>query len=192
MPSWLSPVPQCLERYPALTMHLQSFCRVIAGRAIAIAGVILLAGCATPYQPKSFTGGFSETQLSENTFRVYFRGNGYTGEERAEDFTLLRSAQLAEEHGFSYFIIVDENSASSLAAASTPTQSYTTASATSVGGTTYGTAQTTTVPGHTFLIRKPSKRNTIVCFREKPDIPAVVYESAFVVQSIRSKYGMMK
>jgi hypothetical protein len=131
-------VPQYLERYPALTMHLQSFCSVIAGRAIAIVGVILLASCATPYQPKGFTGGFSETPLSENTFRVYFRGNGYTGEERAEDFTLLRSAQLAEEHGFPYFIIVDENSASSLAAMSTPTQSYTTASATSVGGTTYG------------------------------------------------------
>jgi hypothetical protein len=62
---------------------------------------MLVAACATPYQSRGLAGGFSETQLSENMFQVYFRGNGYTREERVDDFALLRSAELAEEHGFS-------------------------------------------------------------------------------------------
>jgi len=40
--------------------------------------VILISGCATTYQPQSFTGGFSETQLAENIFQVLFNGNAYT------------------------------------------------------------------------------------------------------------------
>jgi hypothetical protein len=37
-----------------------------------------LVGCATGYQAQGFTGGFDETQLSPNVYRVTFKGNGYT------------------------------------------------------------------------------------------------------------------
>ncbi len=138
-------------------------------RIVVVCLCVLYVSCATPYQGKGFRGGFSETQLSENVFRVYFRGNGFTPQERAEDFTLLRSAEVAMEHGYPYFIIVDENSTvATTGAITTPTQSYTTATATGVGSTAYGTAQTSTVGGHTFFVRKPSTRNTIACFKEKP------------------------
>ena len=40
--------------------------------------VAFTGGCATSYQSKGFTGGFSETQVSANSFQVYFQGNGYT------------------------------------------------------------------------------------------------------------------
>src|SRR5437764_1386447 len=66
-------------------------------RLIMIGGLLFVA-CATPYQRHGFTGGFSESQLDENVFRVNFRGNGYTSPERAADFTLLRSAELARAH----------------------------------------------------------------------------------------------
>ena len=59
----------------------------------AIATVMYLTGCATPYQPMSFGGGFAETQLDENVFRVEVRGNGFTGRERVQDFALLRGAR---------------------------------------------------------------------------------------------------
>lgn len=68
---------------------------------------ILLAGCATTYQRSSFSGGYSETRLGDNIFQVFFKGNGYTGRERAVDFCLLRSAEVAIENGFRYFVIVD-------------------------------------------------------------------------------------
>jgi hypothetical protein len=65
--------------------------------------VATLSACATAYQRDGFTGGFSETQLDENVWRVTFEGNGYTREQRAEDFALLRSAELTLEKGFYAF-----------------------------------------------------------------------------------------
>ncbi len=67
-----------------------------------------LSGCATSYQQKGFTGGYSETQLAPDVFRVNFQGNGYTSSERAQDFALLRAAELSLERGFRYFALLDE------------------------------------------------------------------------------------
>jgi len=69
---------------------------------------IIVSGCATPYGPQSLTGGYSETQLKEDGFIVRFKGNGYTSEERSSDFALLRCAEIALEHGYSHFLIVNE------------------------------------------------------------------------------------
>lgn len=150
-----------------------------------------LFGCATPYQSTGYTGGYSETQLSPNVFKVYFRGNGFTNSERASDFTLLRSAELAYEHGFPYFIITDEHSGASYSTLTTPPTTYTTTNVTATGDdSAYGTSVSTTVGGQSFVIRKPSKNDTIVCFKEKPYLQGIVYESRFVIQSIRAKYRM--
>ena len=64
--------------------------RLLSVLAIAL----VLSACATTYQSESFSGGFSETQLDKNVFRVSFQGNGYTRAERAEEMALLRSAEL--------------------------------------------------------------------------------------------------
>jgi hypothetical protein len=42
----------------------------------------LLAGCATEYQPQSFTGGFSDYMTAPDETVVTFHGNGYTPAER--------------------------------------------------------------------------------------------------------------
>jgi hypothetical protein len=151
--------------------------------------VLLLVGCATAYQPKGFSGGFSETQLGENIFQVSFRGNGYTRSERASDFSLLRSAEVAIEHGFKYFVIVESGKDSTISAHTTPTQSYTTGSAYGAGNYAYGSATTTTYGGQTYFISKPRITNTILCFKEKPEINGLVFEAAFVARSIKQKYG---
>lgn len=129
-----------------------------------------LIGCATQYQAQGLSGGYSETQLGENIFRVSFRGNGYTRGERAADFALLRSAEVTIENGFRYFVIVESGKDASVSAFSTPTQSYTTGSAYAYGSSAYGSATTTTYGGQTFFIRKPSATNTILCFRKSLDL----------------------
>jgi hypothetical protein len=159
-------------------------------QSVLIAIVAIAAACATSYQPKGFTGGFSETQITANSFQVYFHGNAKTGEERAEDFTLLRSAEVSLEHGFPYFIVVDERAGASTSVYTMPTQTTTTGQATAMGNTAFGSATSTTTGGHSFLIHKPSLRNTIVCFKEKPDVQGIVYEAEFVAHSIAAKYGM--
>lgn len=152
--------------------------------------VVVLSGCATTYQHKSFTGGYSETQLGENIFQVSFRGNGYTSRERASDFSLLRSAEVAMENGFRYFVIVESEKDTKVDAYTTPTTSYTTGSAYGSGNYAYGNATTTTSGGQTHLISKPGATNTILCFKEKPETHGLVFDAEFVAKSIRQKYGL--
>jgi hypothetical protein len=157
---------------------------------LATLTVLLVMGCATTYHSTGFTGGFSETQLSENIFQVRFKGNGFTSMERASDFCLLRSAELAKENGFFYFIIIDSNSSSNLSTYTTPTTTESTGNAFVNGNNIYGNSTMTTYGGQTYVIRKPSTMNSIVCFKEKPEIKALIYESGFVIKSIRNKYDI--
>jgi hypothetical protein len=71
----------------------------------AMPGVGLLAACATAYQQKGLTGGFDETQLDRDVFRVTFKGNGYTAPERATDLALLRCAEITLANGHKYFAV---------------------------------------------------------------------------------------
>jgi hypothetical protein len=154
---------------------------------IIILFATFLQGCATSYKANGFSGGYSETQLDENVFKVTFRGNGYTRKERAADFTLLRSAELTLEHGYQYFMVVDSNSSTSRSSYTTPTTSNTTASVYGSGNYAYGNATTTTYGGQTYNISKPSSSNTIVCFKEKPP-SGFSYNANFIFKSMTEKY----
>ncbi|KAK42445.1 hypothetical protein BG58_03550 [Caballeronia jiangsuensis] len=161
-----------------------------ASLAASISIVWLLAGCATGYQPNGLTGGFSETQLDTNVFKVSFRGNGYTSHDRVEDFVLLRSAELTLAHGFTHFAIVDGKSYENTSYMTMPTQTYSTGSATVAGHTAYGSAYTTTYGGQTIAVTKPGTTDTIVAFNGKPNIPAMVYDARFICDSLGVKYDV--
>jgi hypothetical protein len=160
-----------------------------------------LASCSTAYEPVGFRSrGYSTTQLDENVFQVTFRGNGYTRQERASDFALLRSAEVALEHGYPFFVIVDGQRYTEQSAWTSPSTSITNLNATTHGtlstfgnigtysGNTCGTATTTTYGGQTFLIRRPTASNTILCFKERPE--GFVYNAAFIVKSMKEKYEL--
>jgi len=72
---------------------------------------ILAAGCATQYRSsdESFTGGFSETQLAPDTWRVLVEGNSFTSRRHAEQFLMRRCAELALEQGKRYFVLGDHD-----------------------------------------------------------------------------------
>ena len=146
--------------------------------------LLVVAGCATPYQSKGFTGGYSEVQLDENVFKVSFRGNGYTGKERAANFALLRAGEVALKNGFKYFIIADLSNTTRDSSYTTPTQTTTNMSYNSYGSYGYGSANSTTSGGQTYHISKPTTTNTIVCFKEKPEIQGLVYNAEFLVRSV--------
>lgn len=150
---------------------------------------IFLQGCATSYKSKGFGGGYSETQLDENVFKVSFRGNGYTSEERASDFTFLRSAELVLKNGYKYFVVIDAKNETINNTYTTPTTSNTTANVYGSGNYAYGNATTITSGGQTYNISKPSSSNTIVCFKEKP-ANVFSYSAEFICKSISQKYGI--
>lgn len=159
--------------------------------SMTIALCVLLAGCGgTPYQREAFMGGYDEIQLEENVFRVRFKGNGGTRAERAEDFALLRSAEITLEKGFTHFAIVDSRDRLDQSLHSTPSTSYTTGTANVVGDTIYGRAKTKTYGGDSFVISKPSTTNTIVCFKTKPNIQGTTYDAELVKRELRTKYGL--
>lgn len=150
----------------------------------------VITGCASPYQPEGFGGGFSETQLDTNVFRISFRGNGLTSTDRAEELALLRSAETTLNNGFTHFALVSNQTHETTGSFSTPTQSYTTANVTAYNNSAVGMAQTTTYGGQTFVYAKPRTTNTIVCFKGKPNIQGLVYDAGFICNSIGQNYGV--
>ena len=76
--------------------------------AVAVASVALLGfGCATGYQSvdESITGGYTETRLSPDSWRVVITGNGFTSRGEVEQFLMRRAAELTLEQGKRYFVL---------------------------------------------------------------------------------------
>jgi hypothetical protein len=78
------------------------------GAFVPLALATLLAACATGYQPRGLTGGFSETQLSETTYQVRFVANIITPREKVAQLLLRRAAELALERGKRYLLVTSE------------------------------------------------------------------------------------
>lgn len=151
--------------------------------------LFILTGCATTYQKNSLTGGYSETQLDENLFNVTFKGNGYTSKERANDFTLLRCAELTIENGYKFFTIVTAQDNTQTRTRTSPITTKTEASVSGSGNSASGTSTTRTYGGQTYTITKPSTSNTILCYRTKPNT-GFSYNAEFIYRSITNKYGI--
>ena len=58
--------------------------------AVGLVLALLCAGCATPYQPRGFTGGYSNRRIDASTFHVSFKGNGYTPRQTVETAAMRR------------------------------------------------------------------------------------------------------
>ncbi len=144
--------------------------------------IVVLTACATPYQKLGFSGGFSETQLDVNVFRVSYKGDTVITHETVADYALLRSAELTLTNGYNYFIIVESDKYTNQGSYTTPT--YTTGTATAYGDTIYGSA--TTYGGQTFYFSEPTSSNTIVCFEEKPE--GFSYNAKYIEKSIKERY----
>lgn len=76
--------------------------------AIALASLALLAlgGCASSYAPSSWTGGYSEREVGQDTWMVSFGGNGYTTEETVQTYWLYHCAEFALSKGYDGFRIL--------------------------------------------------------------------------------------
>ncbi len=85
--------------------------------ALAVLLALFPAACTpkpTPYQPLGESGGYDETRLKENVYRVSFKANPQTPETAVLDYMYLRSAELTQEAGFSHFLIVQDYGKSQL------------------------------------------------------------------------------
>ena len=75
---------------------------------------VFLASCSTSYRPLNDSGGYWDERIesTSNKFKIGYDGNKWHSDpvnrkERVIDLALLRSAEIALENGFKYFIISD-------------------------------------------------------------------------------------
>ena len=129
----------------------------------------LLFGCATGYQSTGFSGGYEETQLSENMYEVSFRGNGYTRKKKAADFALLRCAELTLQNGYTHFAIIDKNASND-------------------ASLHYNPGSMNVAPSYS-IIKKPSSENTIVMLSDVAE-DAIAYDAALISSQLKARYGL--
>ncbi|MHB0952508.1 MAG: CC0125/CC1285 family lipoprotein [Allorhizobium sp.] len=116
---------------------------------IAAAAPLLVTGCQTPYQAPGPTGGVTAAPITNDTFRVSARGNGYTDASTVQDYTLLKAAEVTLAQGATHFMVLGANDVSRNEIGSTPDTMQT-----NVFG---NTAFTTYNPGVTYNIVKPGQ-----------------------------------
>lgn len=81
--------------------------------AVSAMAAISLSACvtATPYQPKApdaaQSGGYSETKLEADRWRVTFSGNSLTPRDSVENYLLYRAAELTLAQGKDWFMMAD-------------------------------------------------------------------------------------
>lgn len=137
------------------------------------AGVLVLfeIGCATPFQAKSFTGGYSDARIAKDTVLVSFKGNGFTPKERVQLYLLYRCAEVTVQDGFDYFVINDGNTEAKVNYIQTPStyNENTTGYAYASGNSAYGSAQTfgTVSSGQAFPVHKYGAEALIKCSAAK-------------------------
>lgn len=146
---------------------------------------IWLMACATPYQAKGITGGYSDERVSADTFIVKFQGNGHTTMDMANALVLLRACDLTIENGDSYFSIDDERQY-------TDTGSYThPGSITTSGSFRHGryNSFTTYSQPSTSTWETPRTEILIKCYKDKP-FGISCFEAIELKRRIRAKHGI--
>jgi len=172
-----------------MSLTLKVDMKIVITSTLAIAA--MLSGCATAYKPDGISGGFSETQLDVNVWRVTFEGNGYTRGQRSNDLALLRSAELTLINGYTHFGLADSKSDARTGTFVSPTTYNTTGNAYVSGNSIYGASTTRSSGGQVFNFSAPSSTNTVVMFKGKPDTQSMVYDAAFVCNSLGKQYQVV-
>jgi hypothetical protein len=141
----------------------------------------LMWSCATPYASNGLLGGYSDTALAPDVYKISFEGNGYTTKLRTSDFAVLRAAELTLSHGYRYFGIINQNEGGRSWTMNTP--GYATTN--TFGNTSY----TTFHPGTSIPFFFPESGLMIRCFNEQPE-GGFALDAQFISHSIRTKYGL--
>jgi hypothetical protein len=162
--------------------------KILSFIAIALLGS-LVAACATGYQSSGFTGGFKDTQLAPDVFRVSFSGNAFTSSDRVQDFALLRAAELTLANNAQYFAVISSADQSRTETHISPGSSHTSGTVSAYGNTGYYSGTTTYTAPQVQTYYKPGVGMMIRTFQAKPE-GGVVFDANFIVNSTRTKYGL--
>lgn len=125
---------------------------------------LAFGGCATPYAPSGYSGGYEVQRIALDRFHISFSGNGFTSDKRASDFAMLQAAETAIRYNFPYFEIWGTSDAGGVE------QVYTGSTSTTYGNvSSYGNYSATTYTSpNVSSVYKPGRVLTIQCYEKPP------------------------
>lgn len=148
-----------------------------------------LVGCATQYQKYSFSGGYTDVKIQDNIFKVSFYGNAYISKDNVQNFALLRSAEVALENGYSYFVVLEGESGTNQMLYTTPMTSRTYGTVNTYGNSGTYQGYTNYSGGQTYSFNKPQTIFMIKGFKEKPEISySVIYDAEQIKTNLKTQY----
>jgi hypothetical protein len=126
-----------------------------------------IGSCATSYQPSGFTGGFSETPLAGNAYRILAEGNGYSSANRMNDMALVRAAELTLQNNYYSFVVTDQKGWEKRETLQVGGGQYS-STTTVVGSGNFATAQTygSYTPPQYMDVSKPRTAIIVVMYRQ--------------------------
>jgi len=148
----------------------------------------LLGACATAYQPIGQSGGFYHRKVEENVYIIGFNGNGFTNNQRVNDFATLRAAEIGAKLGYTHFTIEGTLDRSKTELVDMGTTTSTTGRVNeNRNSTTFRTTSTTT--NNSYTVYKPGVEIKAVY---SEGVPKGRHLDVFVVQDvirdIKAKY----
>lgn len=140
---------------------------------------VLLNGCATTYKPNSFwnDGGFSETELQPNIFRISFKGNEMLSDDKVSDYLMLRAAEVCDSRNKPFMKLENSNSKKS-------SSGYIPA-VMNVNSFGNGSGMITSVPA--FETFETNASALVTCLDKKTQ---GTWDTKFLVQSLKTKYNI--
>lgn len=90
-----------------------------SGKSIfsAVVGICIwfIASCgATAYQPKGFTGGYTDTHIKDNIYFVEISCNAFTSQTTAVQYLHRRAMEVCKENGYCDYRIQGERDATGI------------------------------------------------------------------------------
>ena len=156
--------------------------------SLCVLSFACVVGCATGYQRRMFLSGYEDLPIRDDIHWVTFRGNGYTSEDRAADFALLRSAEVALERGCPFFVILEKETHSNVSTRTSPTVTQTFGNRDSFGNVN---ATSFTSGGSTHVRRTPRSQIVVRMLKERPDDDGdSVYDAVQIRRSLRAQYNL--
>lgn len=81
---------------------------------MGIMAAATLSGCSTAilvthYEPAGLRGGYTDKRMSEDRYRIQFRGNGFVPADLVTAFATMRGAELCEAAGYPYLTVLSKN-----------------------------------------------------------------------------------
>jgi hypothetical protein len=74
---------------------------------VLLVSMAILTACATPYQERGISGGYSDVKVGKNRYIVSFQGNGFTSAELSRKYVFKRAKELCKDEGYTDFETLD-------------------------------------------------------------------------------------